>query len=65
MIVYKHMTFCMRKGCKVHSCPRNLAHVDWGSELPVSLSDFYKKRSACPEDEPTMVELEEESDDQS
>jgi hypothetical protein len=55
MIVYKDMSFCAREGCPVKKCPRNPSHVDWSQELPVSVSDFWQKRSECPTKEPEMM----------
>lgn len=63
MIVYKDMCFCARKGCPIKKCPRNLAHVDWSQELPVSVSDFWKKRSECPAAEPEMMEMKVDEDE--
>lgn len=63
MIVYRDMTFCSRKGCKVRSCRNNLAHVDWSAGLPVSMSDFWGKSNKCPEKEPEMIEFEDEEDE--
>lgn len=55
MITYKDMTFCLRKGCGRRTCPRNLVHVDWSFGLPVSVADFWGKRSECPVLEPLKM----------
>lgn len=62
MIVYKDMCFCMREGCKVKKCPRNLVHVNWSFGLPVHVSDFWGKRDECPEKEPKKAEVKHEAD---
>ena len=64
MIVYKDMSFCARKGCKVHTCRLNLANVDWSVGLPVSVVDFWGKSKDCPETEPEKLEFKYEEDDE-
>lgn len=63
MIVYGDRTFCMRKGCKKKSCQNNLANVDWGFGLPVSVADFWGKSDKCPKEEPKMMGMKEENGD--
>lgn len=66
MIVYKDMSFCARKGCEIHSCPRNQANVPW-EKLPewmgVSLTDMWGKSSKCPEKEPERIDFKYEEDE--
>lgn len=57
MICYKDMTFCLRKGCPLRSCPRHLSHVDWSYGLPVSLADFWGRWGLCPPTAPCKIAL--------